>query len=418
MENLRANMATQRGLPSLPTPVLLALCCALLVGGGCDAQEDLDEGPASHGREAYTVDEFAMGVDLSYVNQILDHGGTYKDSTGAIVDPYALFAERGVNVVRVRLWHDPQWVRTEVYEQQSVPLYSGLSDVRTTIRTAKAQGMAVNLDIHYSDFWADPSTQEIPAAWRDIEEISVLEDSVYQYTKRTLKELNDQGLMPEMVQVGNETNCGMLYTDAPSTFPDLNVCDGNWDEFGQVVNAGIEAVREVGEASDVEPKVLLHVAQPENVESWFDNVTAKGDVTDFDVVGFSYYAPWSDVPLDEISGRVSTFREKYQREVMILETAYPWTMENADDYNNIFGDDSVVSGYSASPSEQKQYMIDLTQEVIDGGGDGLMYWEPAWITSNMKDSWGQGSSWENNAFFDFNGRPLPVFDFVTHSYQF
>lgn len=411
-------MATQRGLSGLPTPALLALCCVLLVGGGCDAREDVDEGPARHERETYDVDEFAMGVDLSYVNQILDHGGTYKDSTGAIVDPYALFAERGANVVRVRLWHDPQWVRTDVYEEESVPLYSGLSDVKTTIQKAKAEGMAVNLDIHYSDFWADPSTQEIPEAWHDIAEISVLEDSVYQYTKRTLKELSQEGLMPEMVQVGNETNCGMLYTDAPSAFPDLNVCDGNWDEFGQVVNAGIEAVREVGEASDVEPKVLLHVAQPENVESWFDDVTTKGNVTDFDVVGFSYYAPWSDVPLDEISDRVSTFREKYQREVMILETAYPWTMENADDYNNIFGEDSVVSGYSATPSGQKQYMIDLTQEVIGGGGDGLMYWEPAWITSNMKDSWGQGSSWENNAFFDFSGRPLPVFDFFTHSYQF
>lgn len=132
----------------------------------------------------------------------------------------------------------------------------------------------------------------------------------------------------------------------------------------------------------------------------------------------SDYAPWSDVSLDSISTRVSVFRDKYEREVMILETAYPWTTENADEYNNIFGEDSGVPGYPATPSGQKQYVIDLTQEVVDGGGDGLMYWEPAWITSDMKDFWGQGSSWENNAFFDVDGRPLPAFDFLTHPYQF
>lgn len=405
--------------------VLVALCFLFPFVGACDSQggndDDNGEGEEQEPEErvVYDVEAFAMGVDLSYVNQVLDHGGVYRDSTGEEVDPYSLFADRGANVVRVRLWHDPEWVREEVYEDPEVPLYSGLADVTETIRKAKAQNVAVNLDLHYSDVWADPSTQEIPEAWRDVERLEVLKDSVYRYTKQTLQHLNQQGLMPEMVQIGNETNCGMMYTDAPSDFPDLNVCDGgHWETLGEVLSSGIRAVRDVAENSDVDPKVLLHVAQPENVEWWFDNVTSQGGVSNFDVVGFSYYAPWSDVPLDEVGTHVSTFNEAYQREVMILETAYSWTMDNADEYGNIFGEDSRVDGYPATPAGQKAYVIDLTQQVVDGGGDGLMYWEPAWITSDMRDLWGQGSSWENNAFFDFQGEELPVFDFLTHPYSF
>jgi arabinogalactan endo-1,4-beta-galactosidase len=405
--------------------VLVALCVLFPFVGACDSGGGNDDGEENGEdeevveREEYTVEEFVMGVDLSYVNQVQDYGGVYRDSTGEEVGPYAHFAERGANVVRVRLWHDPEWVREEVYEDAEGSLYSGLADVTETIRKAKAQDMAVNLDLHYSDVWADPETQDVPEAWRDIERLAVLKDSVYQYTTQTLQHLNREGLMPEMVQIGNETNCGMMYTDAPSDFPKLNVCDGeHWGNLGEVLNSGIRAVRDVSENSDVDPKVLLHVAQPENVEWWFDNVTSRGEVSNFDVVGFSYYAPWSDVPLDEISDRVSTFTQGYQRGVMILETAYPWTMENADDYDNIFGEDSRVDGYPATPEGQKAYVIDLTQEVIDGQGDGVMYWEPAWIASDMRDLWGQGSAWENNAFFDFQGRELPVFDYLTHPYSF
>ena len=103
---------------------------------------------------------------------------------------------------------------------------------------------------------------------------------------------------------------------------------------------------------------------------------------------------------------------------MIMETAYPWTMENADSYANIFGTSSLVQGYPATPEGQKDYLIELTQKVIAGGGKGIFYWEPAWITSQLKDKWGTGSSWENNAFFDFNGNALPAFDFMTYKYDF
>src|SRR5690606_18403647 len=110
------------------------------------------------------------------------------------------------------------------------------------IAASKAQGMEVLLDFHYSDVWADPGKQEIPAAWVNITDINVLEDSIYNYTFRTLNYLNDKGLMPEFVQIGNETNCGMMYHGAASSeFPTPNGCDGNWGYLRGVVNSAIQA---------------------------------------------------------------------------------------------------------------------------------------------------------------------------------
>lgn len=360
----------------------------------------------------YTPDQFVMGVDLSYVNQILDHGGAYSDSMG-VRDPYAIFADHGANVARFRLWHDPSWVRTQVYDDPSAPLYSGLEDVARAIEAARAQGLEVNVDFHYSDIWADPGRQNVPAAWLDISDLKTLEDSVYNYTRSSLEYLEGRGLLPEMVQVGNETNCGMLRTGAGESFPDVNACEGNWEAQGRVLNAGIRAVRDV--SSDIQ--IIIHIAQPENVPYFFDNIMTTGGVTDFDILGFSYYSPWSDEPLASISDHIADWRQAYGKAVMIMETAYPWTLQNADGYGNIFGESSLVQGYSASNDGQLQYMIDLVQEVMDGGGTGVFYWEPAWITSNMKDLWGTGSAWENNALFDFGGRANIGMRHFTHAYE-
>jgi arabinogalactan endo-1,4-beta-galactosidase len=177
------------------------------------------------------------------------------------------------------------------------------------------------------------------------------------------------------------------------------------------------AVREVSANSNIDTKIILHIAQPENVEWWFQNMSTIGGVSDFDIIGFSYYSQWSDVPLEEISNYVSDFLQTFNKEVMIMETAYSWTLGNADNYGNIFGENSLVDGYPASKEGQLDFMTDLTLEVINGGGTGIMYWEPAWITSGMKDLWGTGSSWENNTFFDFEGRVHTGIDYMTKEYE-
>jgi arabinogalactan endo-1,4-beta-galactosidase len=108
----------------------------------------------------------------------------------------------------------------------------------------------------------------------------------------------------------------------------------------------------------------------------------------------------------------------YAKTVMVVETGFPWSAGNADNYNNIFSAADSVPGYPISPNDQLRYLKDLTQAIIDGGGKGLQYWEPAWITSGLNDSWGVGSSWDNVTLFDFTGKVLPGADFMRHTYKF
>jgi arabinogalactan endo-1,4-beta-galactosidase len=350
---------------------------------------------------------FAMGVDLSYVNQIQDFGGKYKDN-GVEKNPYQIFAERGATVARFRLFHNPAWTKT-VYGTAGTQLYNDLGDVMAGIEIAKQQGMDVLLDFHYSDSWADPGKQVIPKAWEN-QPFAAVKDSIYNYTFSTLSKLNARGLLPEMVQIGNEINCGMVH-------PIGNVCSGvSWEKLTELLNSGIKAVRDIEKAEGKKIKVLIHVAEPEKVTQWFTSATNAG-LNDFDVLGFSYYSHWSTIPLNRIALNVRNFKLVFKKEVMILETAYPWSLENADSYANIFGSSSLEAGYEPTVDGQRQYLIDLVQQVKDGGGTGVFYWEPAWISSRMKDLWGTGSSWENNALFDFSGNAHKGMDYMKFDYK-
>jgi arabinogalactan endo-1,4-beta-galactosidase len=362
---------------------------------------------------------FYFGADLSYVNQILDHGGQYRDGD-QVKNPYQIFKEHGTDLVRLRLWHNPVWTK-EVYNPDGPQLYNDKLDVAKAISMTKEQGMNTLLDFHYSDFWADPGRQEIPAAWLNIKDINVLRDSVYNYTFKTLKFLYDRGLMPEFVQIGNETNCGMLYEyggSPVSGFPSCNACNGQWSNLRAVINSGIKAVRDVSASSAIKTKVLLHVADPVNISWWFSNVTSGGLVSDFDIIGISYYPIWhTQVPLSQLSDRISEFKSTFGKDIMILETAYPWTNQGNDSYGNIFGGQTPVPGFPFTKQGQFDMMKTITQEVLDGGGIGLVYWEPAWITSGMRDFWNTGSSWENCAFFDYSGNVVQGMDYVKHAYD-
>ncbi len=364
----------------------------------------------------FSAAEFAMGVDLSYVNQVEDHGGVFRDS-GKVNDPFRILKSHGANYVRVRLWHHPVWVR-EVYGDPQKTLYSGFDDVRKTIRRAKEQGMAVNLDFHYSDFWADPGRQEPPAAWENSKTLPVLKDSVYQYTLRVLTLLDAGGLMPEMVQIGNEINCGLMMTGTKTGFPALNGCNNQWKNLGEVINSGIRAVRDASALSAVKPLVALHIADPKNLEWWFAKAVADGGISDFDIIGFSYYPLWhTTVAYTGLTDLISRMKSTYNRKVMIMETGYPWTTEGADNYNNLFGGQTPLPGFPFTREGQLKLMTDLTKKLLSAGASGIFYWEPAWITSSMKDPWGTGSSWENSAFFDFQGNALPVTGFMNKQYN-
>lgn len=360
--------------------------------------------------------EFYFGVDLSYVNQIEDNGGSYKNAAGEISDPYLLLEQHGANLARIRIWHNPEW-SLALYDQLVDP-YSAYKDVEKSINKAKNAGMDVLLDFHYSDTWADPGHQDIPAAWEAITDINVLADSVYNYTYQILDQLRQKNLLPEMVQIGNETNCGMMVTNRPENFPNLDICNGNWVNFGKIINAGIRAVRDIDALAKTETVIILHVADPKNLDYWTRDIMDKGKVTDFDIMGVSYYHIWhTTVGFNALPELISGLITKYKKDIMVLETAYPFTKENADAYNNLYYNQEIVEGFPYTVDGQKAFLTALHQNMMDAGALGVIYWEPAWITSRMTDRWGTGSSWENCAFFDFDGVATEVLEYLSHPYE-
>lgn len=386
--------------------VNISSSCTKDVLGG----EDKEEGGKPE------ISNFIFGVDLSYIQQVEDHGGIYKEDN-ELVDPYQLFKKKGANMVRLRLWHNPDWVK-DIYGEETI-IYSGFEEVASNIKRAKENNLAVNLDFHYSDVWADPGHQDVPKAWKDIVDIDVLVDSVYNYTYQVLHTLHKRDLLPQMVQIGNETNCGMMLTNTPNTFPNLSICEGNWENFGKVLNAGINAVRAIDKMSGENTQIVLHIADPINLDWWFSDVMSKGMVTDFDIAGFSFYNLWhTDISFSALPGVVSAFIEKTNKDVIVLETAYPFTTESNDAYNNIYGGEGPITNYPFTIEGQKKFMIDLTQNMINAGAIGVMYWEPAWITSELTDLWGTGSSWENCAVFDFSGNATDAINYLNHEYTF
>jgi arabinogalactan endo-1,4-beta-galactosidase len=358
-------------------------------------------------RVFYTPAQFVMGADLSYVNQVQDYGGVFKDS-GAVKDPFTIFKLHGANTVRVRLWHNPSWTGP----LNGGKFYSDLADVEKTIQRAKNAGMSVNLDFHYSDEWADPGNQKMPAAWSTSLSLNDLKDSVYNYTLRVLNHLKSKNLTPEMVQVGNETNQGMLFNTG-------KVVSNNWAPFAELLKSGIKAVRDFSLTSTIKPQIILHVAKMSDADYFANGVINVGGATDFDILGISHYYIWSTInAMGDITTRIRDLKTKYGKKVMIVETSYPWTSVGADGYNNIFSGSTSVPGYDITKEGQLKYLKDFTQAIIAGGGSGIMYWEPAWITSGLRDKWGTGSSWENNTLFDFSGNALPAIDYMTVKYNF
>lgn len=353
---------------------------------------------------------FFFGADLSYVNEMEDCGVVYYEN-GEARDPYEIFAAHNCRLARLRLWHTPAW-----YDSLNTGArYSGLADVKRSIRRAREAGMQVLLDFHLSDFWADPSRQLAPAAWLGVvDSLPLLQDSLYNYLYNTLSELRQEGLLPEMVQLGNETNRGILLS------PEANNAGWvlEWDRNAALFNTGIQAIRDVEQASGQRIRIALHIAGPSSSLWYFEQFIAHG-VTDFDIMGISYYWAWHQpTSIEETGAIIAGLRNTYPAyDVMILETAYIWTLaynDNAANTNN-----SPYPGYlPVSPQNQKRWLIDLTQTVIDNGGKGVIYWEPAWLSSSCFTPWGQGSHQENAAFFDFHNELLSEggIGWMEHSY--
>lgn len=326
---------------------------------------------------------FYSGVDLSYVNEMEDCGAIFKNLDNAVQDPYKIFYDAGAKIVRIRLWNNPEWTN-----------YSNIEDVKKSISRAKMLGLKILLDFHYSDTWADAGKQIIPKEWEElINDRNALGQKVYSYTKSVLEVLIAENLKPDIVQIGNEINTMILQEE------NNHNSEIDWDRNSFLINSGISAVRDLEKGIEV----MLHIAQPENASWWFNEASTNG-ITDFDWIGLSYYPKWSTVNIDDIDLEVKSLIEKYNKRLMVVETAYPFTLESKDNASNILGEDSLISNFPASVDGQHNYLKYLKSKLISGGAEGLIYWEPAWVSTRCKTLWGTGSHWENSTLFNFENK--------------
>lgn len=372
-------------------------CCIIALLSAVLACKPSIDHPLANGKDPKDNSIFYIGADLSYINEMEDCGATYRNGQGTPKEVYTIFEEEGCNLARFRLWHNPTWTN-----------YSNLADVKQGIARAKKANMKVLLDFHYSDSWADPGHQEIPAAWlANINDTAALGQQMYDYTYATLKELNTYGLLPDMVQIGNETNGNILVQG--NTFPI------NWGRNAFLLNKGISAVRQLSKELNKKIEIMLHIAQPENGLWWFKEAAQNG-VSDFDWIALSYYPQYSTYTLQNIQIALEELIKSYNKKLMIVETAYPFTLANADGANNLLGTSGLLAGYPATQQGQLSFLTALNTKVKAAGGMGVVYWEPAWVSTPCSTRWSTGSHWDNATLFDNSGIPTKGMEFYKQKF--
>lgn len=346
----------------------------------------------SQTRGQWTPHTIALGADLSFVPGLEDDGGHWYDN-GVEGDPLDQFADNGWSIIRLRLWHTPNpdgWER-----------YHGLDSTIVYAKRAVAAGHEWMLDFHYSDYWADPGKQWPPAAWEGVP-IEFLDDSLYLYTRAVLERCRAEGVMPDYVQLGNEINPGMLW---PVGSVQQNTAE-QWKNFSRLLKAGELAVRHASGGID-KPVIILHHSDGGNAErviTWVDSLLAH-DVP-FDMIGLSYY-PWWHGTFGDLENTLFQCAYRFAIPMMVVETAYPSTLDWYDDQHNIVGDESqLLPGFPATPEGQAAYFDSLKSIVTNAPGrlgKGLLWWEPAWVSVN-----GRACGFENLTLYDFEGNALPA----------
>lgn len=348
-------------------------------------------------------DDFIKGADVSMLPELERLGGKFY-ANGMEKDCLAILQEKGINWVRVRIWNDP-------YSYGPNGNGGGVTDEKKALevtKRAKALGMKVLVDFHYSDWWADPGKQYPPKAWENHNAKQLAKD-VYNYTAKVMKDFNEAGVTPDMVQIGNELNNGMLWPVCKTDTPE------GYKALADAIAQGLKAVKDNDPNHQV--KRMVHLANGNNnalYRSFFDELITNNGVNDFDIIGFSYYPFWHG-SMEELSYNMNDMVDRYGKDVVVVETAYAFTNEQGDAQKNCAGPtEEAIAGYKSTVQGQASGLHDVMEHVSnvkDSRGKGIFYWEPDWIPVEGA-GWkaGEGNEWENLAMFDFQGNALESLD--------
>ncbi len=327
--------------------------------------------------EVAAVDDFAKGADIGWVTEMEDHGDIFRTAQGDTIDCFQLMKDYGLNAVRLRVWVNPE----------AHGNYCDKNDLLAKCLRAQALDMDIMVDFHYSDWWADPGQQHIPAAWVDYS-LDEMKAAVAEHTTDVLSLLKANDVTPKWVQVGNETTHGFLW--------EMGRAEEHPEQYAALFAAGYDAVKSIFP----EAIVIVHLDNGFDQELYDWNLAALRDNgAQWDMVGMSLYPFWAQAvdpnltPEGVITDCIANIRhvaETFNCDVMIVETG----MECADDNGNLASDSILNYG-----REQLARIICESRDSTDSHCKGVFYWEPEC----------QPSKYRLGAFTE-DGRPTAIMD--------
>lgn len=343
--------------------VLLACCvCTVLLIVSCSKKPTVPPVVTPSYIPPVVSSTFAKGADISWVTQMESSGVKFYDKNGNQQELFALMKNLGFNAIRLRAWVNPSdgWCNT--------------ADLVAKALRAKNAGMKILVDFHYSDVWADPGHQTKPVAWAPLD-FPTLVTTLHNYTVHVMDTLQTNGITPDWVQVGNETDNGMLWQDGNATNSMAN--------FAALVESGYSAVKSISSTT----KVIVHLSSGYNnslFEWMFDGLKANG--AHWDIIGMSLYPAYSSTPTDwqtvntQCLSNINALVSRYSTPVMIVEVGMP----------------------ESAPSTARDFLTDIITKVngvSNGNGLGVFYWEP------------EAYNWNYSlGAFDSTGKPTIALD--------
>ena len=354
---------------------------------------------------------FEFGMDISTLLEIEENNGLFYDfDSEQPQDLLDILKCYGVNSIRLRLWHNP-------YDEFGNPYLAGTCDIERIIKLARRaidHNMNILLDFHYSDFWVDPGKQTLPKAWRGYDDLQI-SNAIYEYTKKVLLRFIEEKIDVKYVQIGNEITNGMCWPNGH-----LDDTDYKWDNLAMFLKSGIKALKEVLPTA----KTILHLERSGDnklYRKWLTEITKRK--VEFDILGVSYYPYWHGT-LNDLEYNLVDMKRTFNKDVMIVETSYGFTLEKSGNSNLVVNQESLEQlplkpAYPITVKGQSDFIDDLFSLSKKINLSGLYYWEPAWLPV-PNTSWASdeariyineahkpgGNEWANQGLFDYQGKAL------------
>lgn len=361
-----------------------------------------------------SVTKFYKGTTMCFASYVQDLGLVYREN-GSPKDPYKSVKDHGGNIVRLQL----DQVEFAKYNGATID-WQSYSRVLADAKKAKDAGLEIFLTLKPDyDQYTETSSHHnlLPSAWASKSDAEIGQ-LLYDWVYSTLENLAKEKIFPAIVAVGNEVNVGFLKPSSSSA--------ADASRTGKLLSYGFKAVRDYAKKYNASVLSAIHLADPSKAMAVLQTMESAGAV-DYDIIALSYY-PGKDIghtlPNTTVKNTCEAFQKKYSKPVMIVETAYSFTTGSVGstykgDYcNNAYNYpdwNDATNATNYTPKKQREWLKGLAQEVKDGGGVGLITWGTESLPDELTGketghgkglytypaSWGYGSTWENNSYWDF-----------------